>query len=263
MDEIDERISRKAAVEEFNISLSSLDRAVKAGELHYANQDSKKRAPKYFTRASLENFSRFKPLKQRRAADITEKILKGPSSLEQSPLVQLVSKYLYPLPLDIVLEISTTSPRKGPRSYVSSFPLVQRASDLSQEAHAAAALALLCLILEGGGGCEARNFQAPGTASDAWGPNANPALQESADDICNRFLEYAHGWFSDWGAFEKNQKSHILAFLWGAGCGSGFPGTCLILDQVCLYTNRSISPLSGQYEQNGTTVTAYLAVSIP
>lgn len=263
MQKTDERIGRKDAAKALGISLSSLDRAVKAGELHYANQDSEKRARKFFTQADLENFARLKPLKRRKTADIVGKILKDPSAIKQSPLGQLVSKYLYPLPLDIVLEISTTSPRKGPRSYVSSFPLVQRASDLSQEAHAAAVLALAYLILEGGGGCEARSFQAPGTASDAWGPDSNPTLQKSADDIWNRLVTYAHGWFSDWGAFERSQKSQILAFLRGAGCGSGFPGTCLILDQVCLYTNRSISSLSNQYEQNGTTVTAYLTVPIP
>ena len=256
----EEKIGRTDAAKELEIFVSSLNRIVESGELHYANQDSRKGAHKYFTMEDLENYKRLKSLKQRRTADIVEKISKGPSSGEQSPLGKLVSESLRWLPLDIVLEISTTSPCKGPRLYASKFPLIRRESGLSKEAHAAAVLALAYLISEGDGVCESRDFQ---VVSHSWGPDANQTLQELAGDICDRLVAYAHGWFRDRGKFEENQKSEILAFLRGAGCGSGSPGRCLILDQICLYTNRSRSSLSGQYEQAGTTVTAYLTVPLP
>lgn len=258
-----DKINRQDAAKELGLSLSSLDRAVKAGELHYANEDSPKRAHKYFTRADLENYLRLKPLKQRKTADIVEKILKDSSSTAQSPLGQLVSDYIRSLPLDIVVEISTLSPRKGPSLYVSKFPLTQRKPELPKEAHAAAVLALAYQISEGGGVCELRDFQVPGMVSHAWGPDANQTLQEYCGDICRRLLTYAHSWVPDYGAFERTQKLDILNFLRGTGCGGGFPGQTMVLDWNCLYSNRSRSLLSGQYEQAGTTVTAYLTVPIP
>ena len=259
----EEKIGRKDAAKELGISLSSLDRAVKSGELHYANQDSPKGAHKFFTRADLENFARLKPLKQQKTADIVENFLKDPSSAEHSPLGKLVSESLRWLPLDIVLEISTTSPRKGPRLYVSKFPLIRQKSDLSEEAHAAAVLALAYLISEGDGVCEARDFKFPGMVSHTWGPDANQTLQEYCEDICNRLLRYAHAWVPDHGAFERTHRLEILKFLRGAGCGGGLPGKCIVIDYRILYSNRSRSLLSAQYEQAGTTVTAYLTVPLP
>lgn len=263
MDNDSEKIRRKDAAKELGISLPSLDRAVKAGELRYANWDDHKGKIKYFTRADLENYSRLKPLKQRRTADIVGKLLKDPSSTEQSPLGQMVSEYLRWLPLDMVVEISTLSPHKGPSLYVSKFPLMRRRPDLPKEAHAAAVLALAYQISEGGGACELRDFHAPGMVSHAWGPDANQTLQEYCGDICRRLLTYAHAWVPDYGAFERTQELDILSFLRGTGCGGGFPGQTMVLDWNCLYSNRRRNLSSGQYEQAGTTVTAYLTVPIP
>ncbi|MBM6885565.1 helix-turn-helix domain-containing protein [Pseudoflavonifractor phocaeensis] len=256
----EEKIWRKDAAKELGISLSSLDRAVRAGELCYANWDIPKGAHRYFTRADLENYKRRKPLEQRITADVVKKILDDPLFIEQSTLGKLISKYLRQLPLDIVLEIKTLPPGKAQHNlYCSKFPLLRRDSHLYPDpnAHAATVLALAYLITKEGGVCQSWDFQASDTGSYPWGPDANQALQDFGEDILKRLLMYAHGWIADYGAFKQDQESNIRYFLHGMGHGDGSPGKCIIVDEICLY-----KPWSGNYK-NGTTVTGYLTVPLP
>lgn len=272
------KIWKKDAAEELGISLASLDRIVKVGELHYANWNAPLGSHRYFYQSDLENYKVQKTLEDRRTADIVTKILKndpftayrvaeileGTSLGEVSLLNEFISSYLRQLPLDIVLEIVTTPPRSdSPINYYrSKFPLFQRKiaspeTELQPETHTAAVLALDYLISKVGGVCKLKDFQAPGTVSYSRTSDTNTTLRDFRDDILECILTYANAWFADKGAFKRAQESNILHFLAGSGCGYGSPQKCIVLDETTLYVNMADN------HQNGTKVIAYLTVPLP
>lgn len=264
----EEKIYRSLAAEELGISTYSLNRAVKQGELHYANPHDPQGKHKYFTRDALDKYRKLKGTEWLKTADTLQRILYHEFPATKSPLNDLIQKHLCPPPLELVLEIVTCSPNsktKPQNIYRSKFSLfVNNSEEASSVEDAARILALACVIRENDGVCESRDF----TVQSSWGPSANRALQDAAGEVAKKLVNFAHSWTCDnrqppeqhkeltSNKFDLLKKS-AWSFLDGSGDGGGIPGRCLVLDQMCLYTNY------GQNLINGTRVTAYLVTPLP
>ena len=174
-----------------------------------------------------------------------------------SPLDQLISEQLRSLPLDIVIEVQTLPPgNKSKNVYRAKFPIIRRKFS-SPDAHAAAVLAMAYKIVQAGRVCHTLDSHTSDSVVYSCGPDSNKTLSEFDDEIFKRIVDFVREWTTDTDKFLQEQKSSIRSFLRGTGCGNGYLGAHIVLDQLQLCAKW------GNNYINGTKVFAYLTVPLP
>ena len=244
-------ISEKETAKKLGILLPTVKRLVESGTLKYAKDDDKS-----FDEDAIQNLILARGKEQLITIDVVSELFKKADStsfdpnISLSPLESLKKRAEY-VNTDVMLVVDTFPVKGSPNRYTCLLPL--RDYHSNSDAHAAAALALICTIQDAGGTINTFTCENPRDYLP-YDP-CNATIEKNKNQIIDNIMAFAHGWAHDYGKFQRNYKKQILDFLGGTKSSTKI-GQCIVIDKVKLF------PQDRYETEKRTDVFAYLTIPL-